>query len=356
MPIMSISRRFLHAVALLAASGMLSGCDLLVLNPAGDIAARQGDLIIVATLLMLIVIIPVIALTFWFAWRYRASNKAATYTPDWDHSTQLELVIWGVPLLIIIALGAVTWISTHLLDPYRPLDRIAAGRPVPVDVKPLEIQVVALDWKWLFVYPEQGIASVNEVAVPVDRPVHFRITASSVMNTFYVPALAGMIYGMPGMESNLNAVINGPGEYEGFSANYSGAGFSHMRFKFHGLSDADFGRWVEGVRTSDDALTRAAYLELEKPSARNPVKHFASVDNKLYEAILNRCVDTERLCMDQMMALDAEGGLGLDGLNALAMPRRGDPRLGPYVSAQVCVAPQPGQPLMSSVLGGMKAP
>ncbi len=353
---MSIPRSFVRIVVLLAAIGMLSGCDLLVLNPSGDIAARQGDLIIVATLLMLIVIVPVIALTFWFAWRYRASNKSATYTPDWDHSTQLELVIWGVPLLIIIALGAVTWISTHLLDPYRPLDRIAAGRPVPADMKPLEIQVVALDWKWLFLYPEQGVASVNEVAVPVDRPVRFRITASSVMNTFYVPALAGMIYGMPGMESNLNAVINAPGEYEGFSANYSGAGFSHMRFKFHGLSDADFGRWVEGVRGSDDALSRAGYLELEKPSTRNPVKHFASVDKGLYDAILNRCVDTERLCMDQMMALDAEGGLGLDGLNALAMPRRGDPRLGPYVSAQVCVVPLPGRPLVSSVLGGMKAP
>ncbi|MES2668933.1 MAG: ubiquinol oxidase subunit II [Pseudomonadota bacterium] len=353
---MFIPRSLVQTVVLLTTVGMLSGCDLLVLNPAGDIAARQGDLIVVATLLMLIVIVPVIALTFWFAWRYRASNPSATYTPDWDHSTQLELVIWGVPLLIIIALGAVTWISTHLLDPYRPLDRIADGRPVPADVKPLEIQVVALDWKWLFVYPEQGVASVNEIAVPVDRPVHFRITASSVMNTFYVPALAGMIYGMPGMESNLNAVINAPGEYEGFSANYSGAGFSHMRFKFHGVSDADFGRWVEGLRDSDDALTRAAYLELEKPSTRNPVKHYASVDNKLFDAILNRCVDTERLCMDQMMALDAEGGLGLDGLDALAMPRRGDPRLGPYVSAQVCVVPQPDRPLVSSVLGGMKAP
>ncbi len=353
---MFIPRSSVRIVVLLAAIGMLSGCDLLVLNPSGDIAARQGDLIVVATLLMLIVIVPVIALTFWFAWRYRASNKSATYTPDWDHSTQLELVIWGVPLLIIIALGAVTWISTHLLDPYRPLDRIAAGRPIPADVKPLEIQVVALDWKWLFLYPEQGVASVNEIAVPVDRPIHFRITASSVMNTFYVPALAGMIYGMPGMESNLNAVINAPGEYEGFSANYSGAGFSHMRFKFHGMADADFGRWVEGVRGSEDSLTRAMYLELEKPSVRNPVKHFATVDNKLYDAILNRCVDTERLCMDQMMALDAAGGLGLDGLNSLAMPRRGDPRLGPYVSAQVCVVPQPGRPLVSSVLGGMKAP
>ncbi|MBL8264064.1 MAG: ubiquinol oxidase subunit II [Xanthomonadaceae bacterium] len=357
---MSNVRRTLRAallpVALLLVAALLSGCDLVVLKPAGDIAGRQGDLIVVATLLMLIVIVPVIALTFWFAWRYRASNRSATYAPDWDHSTQLELVIWGVPLLIIIALGAVTWISTHLLDPYRPLDRIADGKPVPENVKPLEIQVVALDWKWLFIYPEEGVASVNEVAVPVDRPVHFRITASSVMNTFYVPALAGMIYGMPGMESKLNAVINAPGEYEGFSANYSGAGFSHMRFRFHGLSQSDFDRWVADVRSAEGGLTRATYLELEKPSKREPVRHFSRVDDGLFSAVVNRCVDTERLCMDQMMAMDASGGLGMDGLGALAMPRRGDPRLGAYVSAAACTPETAQRAAISSVLGGLKAP
>ena len=353
---MSIARRFLQAAVLLLATVALSGCNLLVLNPAGDIAARQGQLIVVATVLMLIVIVPVIALTLLFAWRYRASNNA-TYKPDWDHSTQLELVIWGIPLLIIIALGAITWISTHLLDPFRPLDQLSAGRPVPADVKPLEIQVVALDWKWLFVYPEEGIATVNEIAVPVDRPVRFRITASSVMNTFYVPALAGMIYGMPGMESELNAVINEPGVYEGFSANYSGAGFSHMRFKFHGLSDAGYQQWLQGVRGSQDKLTRAAYLELEKPSEREPVRHFATVDSGLFDAVLNRCVDLDRLCMNQMMAIDAAGGLGMKGLDTLATPRRGDPRLGTYVSSAVCSvddAPAPG--LVGSTIAGMKAP
>lgn len=353
---MSFARRSLQAATALILTGLLSGCDLLVLNPAGDIAARQGQLIVVATLLMLIVIVPVIALTFWFAWRYRAANTRATYKPDWDHSTQLELVIWGVPLLIIIALGAVTWISTHLLDPYRPLDRISATRAVAPQVEPLEIQVVALDWKWLFLYPQEGVASVNEVAVPVDRPVRFRITSSSVMNTFYVPALAGMIYSMPGMESHLNAVINAPGEYEGFSANYSGAGFSHMRFAFHGLSDTDYQAWIDGLRKGDAALTRATYLELEKPSAREPVRHYASVDRGLYRAILNRCVDADRLCMDQMMALDAAGGLGLDGLAALAMPRRGDPRLGAYVSAAVCALPPPRSLVLSPALGGLQAP
>ncbi|MDG2518036.1 cytochrome o ubiquinol oxidase subunit 2 [Lysobacter sp. OAE881] len=352
---MSIARRFLQAAVLLLATVALSGCNLLVLNPAGDIAARQGQLIVVATVLMLIVIVPVIALTLLFAWRYRASNNA-TYKPDWDHSTQLELVIWGIPLLIIIALGAITWISTHLLDPFRPLDQLSAGRPVPADVKPLEIQVVALDWKWLFVYPEENIATVNEVVVPVDRPVHFRITASSVMNTFYVPALAGMIYGMPGMESELNAVINEAGVYDGFSANYSGAGFSHMRFKFHGRSDAEYQRWVNDVRGSSDALTRATYLELEKPSEREPVRHFARVDNGLFDAVLNRCVDTDRLCMNQMMAIDATGGLGLDGLKPLATPRRGDPRLGAYVSSEVCSVNDAVPQSLSGSIVGMKSP
>ncbi|KAB8314467.1 ubiquinol oxidase subunit II [Tolypothrix campylonemoides VB511288] len=345
---MPSARRLLLAGLLAGVAALLSGCGLVVLDPAGDVAARQGDLIVVATALMLIVIVPVIALTLLFAWRYRASNRAARYTPDWDHSTQLELVIWGVPLLIIIALGAVTWISTHLLDPYRPLDRIDAGRPVPADMKPLEVQVVALDWKWLFVYPEQGIATVNELAVPVDRPVRFRITASSVMNTFYVPAMAGMIYGMPGMETELNAVINERGTYEGFSANYSGAGFSHMRFRVHGLDARGFDAWVAKVRTSPLALSRPAYLELEKPSKREPVRHYSHVDGLLFDAVVNRCVDPARMCMHEMMAIDAGGGLGLQGLERLAMPRRGDPRLGAYVSSDVCRAGDPA-PLAASV-------
>jgi cytochrome o ubiquinol oxidase subunit 2 len=335
----------MRVVLVVLLAGLLSGCNLLVLDPPGDIAARQGDLIVVATLLMLIVIVPVIALTLWFARRYRASNAQARYAPDWDHSTQLELVIWGVPLLIIIALGAVTWISTHLLDPYRPVDRLAAGRPVPAGVEPLEVQVVALDWKWLFIYPEQNVATVNELALPVDRPVRFRITSSSVMNTFYVPALAGMIYGMPGMESKLHAVIDTPGEYEGFSANYSGAGFSHMRFRVHALPQDGFARWLDAQGKSAERLTRARYLELEKPSSREPVRRFAAVDRGLFDAVVNRCVDARRLCMNQMMAIDAGGGLGLEGLDRLAMPRRGDPRLGPYVSADVCEVPRP-QPLI----------
>src|SRR3954468_6890053 len=182
---------FRHPLARLGALAALvlplAGCNWIVMKPHGDVAVQQAQLIVTSTLLMLLIIVPVIALTLFFAYRYRQSNTEATYTPDWDHSTKLELVIWGAPLLIIIALGAITWISTHKLDPYRPLDRIDAQRPVAVGTQPLRVQVVALDWKWLFVYPEQGIATVNEMAAPVDRPIEFTLTASSVMNSFYVP-------------------------------------------------------------------------------------------------------------------------------------------------------------------------
>lgn len=298
----------LGTIAALAAS--LAGCNTIVLNPHGDIAVQQAHLIVVSTLLMLLIIVPVMALTVFFAFKYRASNKEATYTPDWDHSTRLELVIWGVPLLIIIALGAITWISTHKLDPYRPLDRIDAQRAIPAGVKPMVVNVVAMDWKWLFLYPEQGVATVNELALPVDRPVEFRITSSTVMNAFYVPAMAGMIYAMPGMQTKLNAVMNKAGTYEGLSANYSGAGFSDMHFQVLSLAEGDFANWVESNRKGGQALTRADYLQLEKPSHKEPVRRYARVDDGLYEAVLNRCVDSSKMCAHEMMAIDAAGGLG----------------------------------------------
>jgi cytochrome o ubiquinol oxidase subunit 2 len=269
---------------------LLAGCNTVLLHPSGAVAAQQGHLIVVSTLLMLLIVVPVIALTVIFAWRYRQSNSAATYAPDWDHSTQLELVIWAAPLLIIIALGALTWISSHTLDPYRPLRHVDASRMAPDAVKPLTIEVVALDWKWLFIYPEQGIAVLNEVAAPVDVPINFKITASSVMNSFFVPALAGQIYAMPGMQTQLNAVINRSGDYEGFSANYSGAGFSGMHFKFRGMSAGDFHQWVQSAKTARRELNNETYLQLEKPSEREPVRRYSLVDTGLYEAILSQCV------------------------------------------------------------------
>ncbi|KJK24716.1 cytochrome O ubiquinol oxidase [Burkholderiaceae bacterium 16] len=295
---------------LLPAILLLTGCNAVLLAPAGDLAVRQRDLIIISTGLMLLIILPVIALTLLFAWRYRASNREAVYEPDWDHSTLLELVIWAAPLLIIIALGALTWVSTHKLDPYQSLSRIDARRDVPMGVAPMTVEVVALDWKWLFFYPELGIATVNELAAPVDQPIRFKITASTVMNSFFIPSLAGQVYAMPGMETQLHAVINRPGVYEGFSANYSGAGFSGMYFKFHGMSTEEFERWVRQARAGGGVLTRDAYLQLEKPSELEPVRRYASVAPGLYDAILNRCVEANRPCIKDMMAMSASRGQG----------------------------------------------
>jgi cytochrome o ubiquinol oxidase subunit 2 len=289
----------------------LAGGGMVVMHPAGDVAVQQRDLIIVATVLMLVIIVPVITLTLLFAWKYRQSNTKAVYLPDWHHSAQLELVIWTAPLAIIVVLGAVTWKTTHLLDPYRPIDRLAPHRPLAADVKPLRVEAVALDWKWLFIYPDIGVATVNTLAAPVNVPIDFRITAGSVMNSFSVPALAGQVYAMPGMQTQLHAVINQPGDYQGFSANYSGAGFSGMRFRFQGLSQVGFNQWVAAARAGGDQLGRDAYLKLERPSESDPVHTYAAVDPGLYHAILNRCVDPGKMCADEMARIDARGGLGL---------------------------------------------
>ena len=343
----STSRAFMRLLVPFALPGLLGGCNMVVMNPAGDVARQQADLIVISTVLMLLVIVPVMALTIWFAWRYRQANKAARYEPEWDHSTRLELVIWAAPLLIIIMLGAVTWVGTHLLDPYRPIGRVAPGKAMTAAAKPLEVNVVALDWKWLFIYPEYGIATVNELAAPVDRPIHFRITASSVMNSFYIPALAGQIYAMPGMETKLHAVINKPGNYEGFSANYSGSGFSHMRFRMLGATESGFAQWVEKARARGAALGRQGYLTLERPSEKVPVMRFASVEADLYDRIVNMCVEPGKMCMGNMMAVDAGGGMGLAGVhnvNALAYDKHGARGTGHAAKtfvAETCTLPKP---------------
>jgi cytochrome o ubiquinol oxidase subunit 2 len=283
----------------------LAGCNTVVMNPSGDIAKQQAHLITISVALMLLIIVPVMILIVWFAFKYRASNTEAAYEPDWDHSTKLELVIWGAPLLIVIVLGLVTWIYTHKLDPYRPLDRIAEGRPIPAQAKPLIVQAVAMDWKWLFIYPEQGIATVNELVVPVDRPLRFKVSATSVMNAFYVPELAGMVYAMPGMEITLNAVQNKPVQSIGMSSNYSGAGYSYMKFPYRGVSQGDFDGWVQSVKSAGGDLDRAKYLALEKPSINDPARTWANVNDDLYYRILNRCVADGVVCQDKMMMDDA---------------------------------------------------
>jgi cytochrome o ubiquinol oxidase subunit 2 len=283
----------------------LSGCNTVTMNAAGDIARQQADLIKVSVWLMLIIIIPVMVLTVVFAWKYRKGANAK-YEPDWDHSTKLELVIWGAPLLIIIALGLITWISTHKLDPYRPLDRLDENRPIPAGTKVLEVQVVSLDWKWLFIYPEQGIATVNELVAPVDTPIRFKLSSSTVMNAFYIPTLAGMIYTMPGMETTLNAVLNKAGDYKGMSSNFSGDGFSHMKFAYRGTSQAEFDAWVAKAKASGNTLGRADYLALEKPSEKEPVRYYGNVQPNLFLSVVNRCVAEGTVCANHQMAHDAQ--------------------------------------------------
>lgn len=326
----------LTALLLLAT---LAGCDAVVLSPSGYIAAQQRDLLIVSTLLMLLIVIPVMVLTVFFAWRY-SERRSERYDPDWSHSTGIELAVWAAPLMIIICIGAITWTGTHLLDPFRPLERIGERRPVPADVEPLEVQVVALDWKWLFIYPDYDVATVNEVTIPVDRPVRFHLTSQSVMNAFYVPALAGMIYAMPGMESRLHAVMNVPGDYEGFSSNYSGAGFSSMRFRLHGIEQSDFTSWLIRARTEGEPLLdRARYLELAEPSENVAPMSFRDVEPDLFRRILNRCVEEGRLCIDQMAALDSLGGTGPAGaLNTMPADGRRASVLGsdPFYVTEFC--------------------
>jgi cytochrome o ubiquinol oxidase subunit II len=281
---------------------------MVVLRPDGYIAEQQRNLVLASTGLMLLIIVPVIACTLFFAWHFRASNEEAVYDPDWHHSTQLEVLIWTAPLLIIIALGALTWIGTHTLDPFRPLTRLDAKRTLPAGVEPLQVEAIAMDWKWLFLYPQYGIATVNDLAVPVDRPVTFKITATDVMNTFYVPTLAGMIYAMPGMETKLHAVINKAVESEGRSAHYSGAGFSNMFFKFRGVADKDFDAWVAKAKAEGSDLSQEAYLKLVEPTEAEPARYFKSYAQGLWTRIIGMCPKPGQMCVSEMMAIDARGG------------------------------------------------
>jgi cytochrome o ubiquinol oxidase subunit 2 len=323
---MSSAMRFSRPVPLLLILPvLLAGCQRAVLDPAGDVALQQRNLIYASTGLMLLIIVPVMILTVVFAWHYRKGNTSATYDPDFDHSTALELVIWSAPLLIIIALGALTWSSTHLLDPFRPLNRISASKPAIPNDKPMVVQVVSLDWKWLFIYPEQGIATVNELALPIDRQVRFDITSSNMMNTFYAPTMAGMVYAMPGMRSTLHAVLNRPGDYEGMSANYSGAGFSDMRFRLRGLGTAEFNRWVAETRASGRTLPTDEYLRLERPSEKVRAIRFAAVQPGLFDRVVNRCVAPGTPCMSDVMKHDRGAGGGHpDGEVGSGMPSRGN--------------------------------
>jgi cytochrome o ubiquinol oxidase subunit II len=256
----------------------LSGCsELDVLDPKGGIGAAEKSLIGTATFTMLIVVVPVILMTLWFAWRYRASNRRATYAPKWAHSTAIEVVVWTVPSIIILCLGVLTWRTTHELDPYRPIESA---------VKPINVEVVALDWKWLFIYPDLGIASVNQLAFPVGTPVNFLVTSDSVMNSFFIPRLGSQIYAMAGMQTQLHLVANEAGDYAGISANFSGKGFSDMKFRALATSPAQFDAWVQKLKVSSGRLDMNEYNAVAQPREKDPVRYFASVDPRLFHNIV----------------------------------------------------------------------
>jgi cytochrome o ubiquinol oxidase subunit II len=250
-----------------------------VLNSKGAVGKAEVSLIATSVYAMLIVVIPVILLTLFVAWRYRASNKNATYAPKWSHSTGIEIAIWTIPTLIILFLGILTWKTTHELDPYKPLES---------NVKPINVEVVALDWKWLFVYPDLGIATVNQIAFPVGTPVNFKITSDSVMNSFFIPQLGGQIYAMAGMQTKLHLIADHEGDYAGISANYSGAGFSDMKFRALAMSQGEFDAWVKKVKDGHDNLSMDVYAGVARPSEKVAVRYFSTVDPKLFSNIVGK--------------------------------------------------------------------
>lgn len=254
---------------------MYSG-DIAVLNPKGWIALEERDLMLIAILMMLIVVIPVFVLTIVIAWEYRASNKAE-YSPDWDYSFLAEALWWGFPCAIIFVLSIITWKSSHTLDPYKPLE---------TDAKPLTIQVVALQWKWLFIYPEQNIATVNFLQFPEQVPINFEITADAPMNSFWIPQLGGQIYAMPGMRTKLHLIANEAGSFRGCSANISGAGFSGMTFIAKASSESDFKSWVEMVKQSPSLLGKKEYEALAAPSEYNPEAFYQLHDKVLFDWVV----------------------------------------------------------------------
>ena len=248
-----------------------------VLQPKGQIGQQELDILLFAAALSLIVVIPVFVLTIFIVWKYQASNTKATYSPNWDHGKKLELVWWVVPIILIAILSVVTWKTSHSLDPFKPLDS---------NKEPLTIQVVALQWRWLFIYPEQNIASINLAQFPVDRPVRFQITSDAPMNAFWIPQLGGQIYAMSGMSTEINLEAHTAGDYKGLSSNISGAGFANMRFIARAGSGTEFANWVEQAGTAKNRLSVATYEELAQPSQDTANVLFSSVDDNLYDTIV----------------------------------------------------------------------
>jgi cytochrome o ubiquinol oxidase subunit 2 len=256
---------------------LLTACDRGILNPVGPVGSAEKQILINSTAIMLAIIIPTMIATVAVAWWFRAGNKKARYRPDWEFSGAIELVVWSIPALTVLLLGGIAWIGSHQLDPARPLES---------DAKPINVQVVSLDWKWLFIYPDQGVATVNQLVVPTGVPVNYQLTSATVWNVFFVPQFGTMIYTMPRMTTRLNLQADKPGTYDGLSAHYSGEGFSGMGFKVHAVPPAQFTAWAQGARGNAQALDGAAYADLAKPSSYVKPHGFGSVAPGLFEAIV----------------------------------------------------------------------
>lgn len=250
-----------------------------VLQPKGMIALKERRLLIVAVLLMLIVVVPVLFMTLFIGWRYHEDNKKAKYTPEWGHSNLAEVIWWGIPCIIIICLATIVWKYSHDLDPFKPID---TGK------KPLTVQVIALDWKWLFIYPEEGIATINYLQIPENTPVYFELTADAPMNSFWIPQLSGQIFAMPGRRTKLYVIANEQGTYLGSPANINGRGFSTMYFDVKATSVRDFNRWADQVRDRSSDLTMQRYEELVKPSENQPVTTYNLRVNHLFDKIVTK--------------------------------------------------------------------
>jgi cytochrome o ubiquinol oxidase subunit II len=257
----------------------LAGCSGGVLEPQGPIASAERLLLINSTAIMLVVVIPVIVATLAFAWWYRSSNNRASRGTDESYEERIEFVVWSIPTLTVILLGGVIWIGSHQLDP---------RAPIPAHSDKLRVEVVALDWKWLFIYPDQGVATVNQLVMPAGTAVEFRLTSATVMNSFFVPQLGSQIYTMGGMTTRLSLLADKPGEFPGFSANFSGDGFSWMRFVARSMLAGDFNAWLEQTRGAGSALDDAGYAELAKPSKAVPPTTYRSVEPKLFERIIDQ--------------------------------------------------------------------
>jgi cytochrome o ubiquinol oxidase subunit 2 len=277
------SRRAVGTLAFIASCVMLASCQEGVLDPHGPVGLSERVILFDATAIMLAVVIPVIVLTLAFAWWFRAGNRRAQYTPDWAYSGRIELIIWAIPALLIAFLGGMAWISSHDLDPPKPL---------VAKVPPVEIEVVSLDWRWLFIYPAQGIATVNQLTVPAGIPIHFRLTSSSVMNSFFIPQLGSQIYTMPGMTTQLNLQADDTGTYKGLSAQFSGDGFSDMRFALVATSPGQFQQWLGETRARGGTLDKVAFADLLRPSHAAESLSYGQVDPELFNSVATGKVAT----------------------------------------------------------------